>query len=207
MASSVSKRVQAALEEKPFLLEALSENYANLSAVARLLQKQVGGSEEAVRAAVKRFSASRLRLRRADEKKVLGVLAHSRLSLSTKVNVLVVERTAEAEGKAASFSEKTRALVKEESGMTLVVDDVHWREAQKLFSRSEILTLNKDLVVLTLISSPDVEAVPGVVAFLTAQMARHNINLKEFWSSYTDTLFFVEKKDASKAYDVLSSLL
>ncbi|MBI4360877.1 ACT domain-containing protein [Candidatus Micrarchaeota archaeon] len=207
MASSVSKRVESALEEKPFLLEALSQGYANLSAVARVLQKQVGGSEEAVRAAVKRFSASRLRQRRADEKKVLEVLSHSRLSLSTKVNVLVVERTPETEAKAASFSEKTRALVKEESGMTLVVDAAYFRESQKLFSRSEILTVNEDLVVLTLISSPVVEAVPGVVAFLTAQMARHNINLKEFWSSYTDTLFFVEKKDASKAYEVLSALL
>ncbi|MBI5036695.1 ACT domain-containing protein [Candidatus Micrarchaeota archaeon] len=51
------------------------------------------------------------------------------------------------------------------------------------------------------------EDVPGVVAFLTAQMARAGINIYEFWSSYTDTVFVLDKKDATKAYETLGALL
>ena len=58
-----------------------------------------------------------------------------------------------------------------------------------------------------MVSSPRLETVPGVVAFLTAALAREGINLKEFLSCYADTIFIVEKSQATKAYSVLSSFL
>ncbi len=203
---SVSKKVQRLLEEKPFLLEALAQGYANVSAAARLLQKQTGGSEMAVRAAVKRFTESKLKQKRAEEKKVLDLVKKSKLTLTTKIATLIVERTPITQAKAAKC-QYLKAWVEGPSAMTLIVDEDKWDELDDLFTPSEILSSHKNLVALTLISAPQLEEVPGVVAFLTAQLARNNINVAEFWSSYRDTVFLIEKSDGTKAYNALSALL
>ncbi|MEK6843141.1 MAG: ACT domain-containing protein, partial [Candidatus Micrarchaeota archaeon] len=66
---------------------------------------------------------------------------------------------------------------------------------------------NKDLVSLNLITPEKIEDTPGVVAFLADKMAENGINLKEFLSSYKDTLLILEKKDSLKAYQLMEQLI
>jgi len=203
---SVSKKVQAALEEKPFLLEALAQNYANISEVARQMQKQTGGTTVAVRAAIKRYTSGKIALQRAEEKKVLHLLHQSTLTLSTKVGMMVVERTPLTEQKAAQVLIKARAWAKGPSGMSLAVDEAHWEELNRLFSPTEIIAAYHDLVALTLVSPPGIVSSPGFVAILTSRLAREGVNLREFWSAYNDTVMLFDKEDALKAYRLLSDM-
>ncbi|MBI5226674.1 hypothetical protein HY994_05590 [Candidatus Micrarchaeota archaeon] len=203
---SVSKKVHAVLEEKPFLLEALAQDYANLSEVARQLQKQTGGTVVAVRAAIKRYSSSKISFQRAEEKKVLALLRQSTLTLSTKVGMMVVERTPLTEQKAAQVLIKARAWAKGPSGMSLAVDEEHWDELNRLFSPTEIIASYHDLVALTLVSPPGIVSSPGFVAILTSRLAREGVNLREFWSAYNDTVMLFDKDDALKAYTLLTGM-
>jgi hypothetical protein len=205
MSESVSQKVKKALEEKPFILEALNQGYANVSAVSRKLRNESGGSLEAVRAAVKRFSEDN-RFQRVEEKKILGLLKKSTISLSTKIGMMVIERTPATEAKAAHLLVRARAWAKGPSGMSLAVDEEYWRELNQLFGPSDIIASYHDLVALTLVSPPGIMACPGFVAVLTSKLAREGINLREFWSAYNDTVMLFDKEDAVKAYNVLSNM-
>ncbi|GEM_PF-4945925 len=203
---SVSKKVQAALEEKPFLLEALAQGYANLSEAARQMQKQTGGSAEAVRAAIKRYAESNIQQHRVEEGQVLALLRKSTLTLSSKIGMMVIQRTPMTEAKAAHLLVKARAWAKGPSGMSLAVDDEHWDELNRLFSPAEIIASFRDLVALTLVSPPGIVNSPGFVAVLTSRLAREGVNLREFWSAYNDTVMLFDKADGVKAYNLLSNL-
>lgn len=204
--ASVSKKVRAALEEKPFLIEALAQDYANLSEVARQLQTQTGGTTVAVRAAIKRYASGKIAWQRLEEKKVLALLRQSTLTLSTKIGMMVIERTPATEAKAAHLLVKARAWAKGPSGMSLAVDEEHWEELNRLFTPTEIIAAYRDLVALTLVSPPGIVASPGFVAILTSRLAREGVNLREFWSAYNDTVMLFDKEDAIKAYQLLSKL-
>ncbi|MBI2445368.1 ACT domain-containing protein [Candidatus Micrarchaeota archaeon] len=203
---SVSRKVQTALEEKPFLLEALAQGYANLSEAARQMQKQTGGSAEAVRAAIKRYADSKMQKQRLEERQVLGLLRRSTLTLSSKIGMMVIQRTPVTEAKAAHLLVKARAWAKGPSGMSLAVDDEHWDELNHLFGPAEIIASYRDLVALTLVSPPGIVSSPGFVAIVTSRLAREGVNLREFWSAYNDTVMLFDKADAVKAYNLLSNL-
>ncbi|MDP2718180.1 MAG: ACT domain-containing protein, partial [Candidatus Micrarchaeota archaeon] len=173
--------------------------------VSRKLKNQTGGSLEAVRAAVKRFSDDN-QFQRLEERKILSLLKKSTISLSTKVGMLVVERTPQNEAKAAHVLVLARAWAKGPSGISLAVDDAHWDEVSPLFSASDVIASHRDLVALTLVSPPDIMASPGFVAVLTSKLAREGVNLREFWSAYNDTVMLLDKQDAVKAYNLLSGM-
>lgn len=205
-AASVSRRVQDALEEKPFLLEALAQGYANLSEAARQMQRQTGGTQEAVRAAIKRYADSKIENHRMEERRVLALMRQSTLSLSSKIGMMVIHRTPVTEGKAAHLLVHSRAWAKGPSGMSLAVDDEHWDELNRLFSPAEVIASYRDLVALTLVSPPGIVSSPGFVAILTSRLAREGVNLREFWSAYNDTVMLFDKKDGVRAYQLLSNL-
>jgi len=204
--ASVSAKVRATLEEKPFLLEALAQRYANVSEVARQLRRETGGTPEAVRAAIMRHAETQGMQQRVEEKQVLKLFRNSKLLLSSKMVMMVIERTAVTEAKAAQFLVKAQAWAKGPSGMSLAVEEQHWDELMRLFTASEIITAHRGLVAVTLVSPPDVVSSLGFVATLTSRLAREGINLMEFWSADKDAVMLFSKEDGVRAYQLLSNL-
>ena len=70
-----------------------------------------------------------------------------------------------------------------------------------------INTFKTNFKLINIHSPEDLEATPGVVAFLTALLAEQNVNIIEFISCWTETIIVVEKKDSLKAYEVLSNMV
>jgi predicted regulator of amino acid metabolism with ACT domain len=56
-------------------------------------------------------------------------------------------------------------------------------------------------------SPEELEATPGVVAFLTTLLAEQGVNIVEFISCWTQTIIVIEKKDSLKVYETLSNLV
>jgi aspartokinase len=68
--------------------------------------------------------------------------------------------------------------------------------------------IKHDNCTMIVIHSPEeLEATPGVVAFLATLLAEQNVNIVEFISCWTETILVVEKKDSLKAYEVLSNMV
>ncbi|MEK6954892.1 MAG: ACT domain-containing protein [Candidatus Micrarchaeota archaeon] len=210
MGKSVARRVGERLESQPYLLKAIEGGYANLSEIARKLQREMRergerGSIEAVRAAVKRIAEEKEIAAGSSESKIRKLLKGSKLELSTKISVLVV--ASRAYDSLRAHLHESLSIVKSRSGVTIVLPDEYVPELKKHVHSHDILIENNDLVALSLITSENIEEVPGVVAYLTGKLAENGINLKEFLSSYRDTVMILEKKNSLKAYQLLERLI
>ncbi len=63
---------------------------------------------------------------------------------------------------------------------------------------------NLNLIVIH--SPPAVEETPGVISHMLNSLASEGINVVEFVSCYTDTIFVVKGSNAAKAYEILQKL-
>ncbi|MBI5225488.1 hypothetical protein HY989_06475 [Candidatus Micrarchaeota archaeon] len=210
MPKSVARKTAQFLESSPYFLRAIDGGFANISEIARKIsiefkEKGQTASLVAIRAAVKRFSENRSANFSQNESKVKRLLKETKLELSTGISVIVINPMAYENLKIRP--KNAISIVKSRSGVTVVCSDDYLPFIESKLHRHDILIKNKDLVSLSLITPEKIEDTPGVVAFIADKMAENGINLKEFLSSYKDTLLILEKKDSLKAYQLMEQLI
>jgi predicted regulator of amino acid metabolism with ACT domain len=190
---TVAKEVREYLKNRPYVLEALEKGIVNLSELSRQIQKELKiGSLPAVKAALRRFSEETKKHRHKREEKVLKLLKESTITIHDGKAVAVTTMPVEVEDK-----------IKVSLGNRFV----YLTEKNILTKMPGILQKHEDCVMIVIHSPAELEATPGVVAFLTSLLAEQNINIIEFISCWTDTIIIVDRKDSLKAYEVLSRVV
>lgn len=192
---SVSENVWLYVKGKPYLQEALERGVVNYSALARVIDREMGGEDfEAVKAALRRLKERLGKERRNVEQKVLKVIKASRLEMRDKIAVIISNRKLDI---------PVIAVARSASGYTYIVgEDVAERTEHKDF-----LKIQKNLSMITIISPESLEDTPGVLAYLLSSLAAENINVVEFVSCYRDTLLVFKDSDITKAFEILSERL
>ncbi len=84
---------------------------------------------------------------------------------------------------------------------------VYLLDRSDLPERVSALVKHDDCTMIVVHSPEELEATPGVVAFLATLLAEQNVNIIEFISCWTETIMVVEKKDSLKAYEILSNMV
>jgi aspartokinase len=84
---------------------------------------------------------------------------------------------------------------------------VYLLDRSDLPERISTLVKHDNCTMIVVHSPEELEATPGVVAFLATLLAEQNVNIIEFISCWTETIMVVEKKDSLKTYEVLSNLV
>lgn len=195
---------QSVQECLPFL------NYSRLAlALRQEVEKKTGRkvSQEAVKTAIRRFAAS--------EKKsssyagIKSVLEGGRLNLRNNVSVLAVYPSMQAIGKIPELERRIDRrkgeilhVIAGINCIVLILDGSNYRMAQKLL-RKDVINERTGLSALTITTSLKITVTPGVVAYITAILARAGTNIEEISSCYTDTIIIVRRADAVGAYQLL----
>ena len=188
--TKVAKQVRELLNKRPFLMNVLAQNIVNYSALARVIQKEIG------RVSIDAIKTSLIREREAiknqkvfSEEQVLKLLKNSRISLRDKIAVVI-----------SPDELKIPYIISSNLIMyhIYIVDQTRL----KLKDRGNI-KINKNLVALILESPEKLESLPGVVAFITQLLVSQGINIKEFISCYTDTIIVLTKEDGLKTFNLL----
>jgi len=190
---SIATKVKTLLKQRPYLLEALEEGIVNQSALSEKIAKEIKVDKVlAVKAAVRRFSEELQERKRKREEGALTVLKQSSINLDDGLKVIVLSRALEVSAKVA-----------------LSLNDVFVYLVDKLVStsKSRALSIHEQCGTFTITSPPLIEETPGVVSYLTLLLAEQGINVIEFVSCYTKTLLVIDRKDVSRAYEVLSSVI
>lgn len=189
---SVAQLVRETVRMRPSILDALKMDIVNYSALARILQDEIGeGSVEAVKAAIIRVSDELSDESNLREEKVLSILRESKVRLQDKIAVLISPRRLEIPHIiSASLTDS----------IVYVVDQTLLKE-----SIQDDVQVTKNLVALILLSPEKVEDTPGFVAFVTQLLASRNINIVEFISSSTNTIIILDGKDALPAFSLLQN--
>jgi aspartokinase len=190
---TIAQNVRSYLRNKPYLLEALEKGIVNLSELSRQIQEELKtGNTSAVKAALRRFSEELQRHKQKREEKVLQVLKRSGMAVYDRKSVVITNREID---------------VKNALKVDLLNKHVYLLDRSDLPERISTLVKHENCTMIVVHSPEELEATPGVVAFLATLLAEQNVNIIEFISCWTETIMVVEKKDSLKAYEVLSNMV
>jgi aspartokinase len=190
---TIAQNVRNHLQNKPYLLEALEKGIVNLSELSRQIQEELKiENMSAVKAALRRFSEELQKHKQKREEKVLQVLKRSAMAVYDRKSVIITTK---------EINTKTGMKV------DLLGKVVYLLDKSDMPDRISALVKHDNCTMIVMHSPEELEATPGVVAFLTTLLAEQNVNIIEFISCWTETIIVVEKKDSLKAYKVLSNLV
>jgi aspartokinase len=190
---TTAQNVRSYLRNKPYLLEALEKGIVNLSELSRQIQEELKtGNTSAVKAALRRFSEELQRHKQKREEKVLQVLKRSSMAVYDRKSVVITNREID---------------VKNALKVDLLNKHVYLLDRSDLPERISTLVKHENCTMIVVHSPEELEATPGVVAFLATLLAEQNVNIIEFISCWTETIMVVEKKDSLKAYEILSNMV
>ncbi len=190
---TIAQDVRSHLRNKPYLLEALEKGIVNLSELSRQIQKELEtDNTSAVKAALRRFSEELQKHKQKREEKVLQLLKRSGIAVYDRKSVMITTKEIETK-----------------NGMKVDLLDKHvyLMDRSDLPERINALVKHENCTMIVVHSPEELEATPGVVAFLATLLAEQNVNIIEFISCWTETIMVVEKKDSLKAYEVLSNMV
>ena len=189
---SVAQMVRENIQMRPSLLDALNMKIVNYSALARMLQTDIGeGSLEAVKAAIIRVSDEISTDRHLQEARVQSILKESKVRLQDKIAVLI---------------SPIRLDVPHIVTAHLTDSFVYIVDQTTLKDRSlDMVQVTSNLVALILLSPERVEVTPGFVAFVTQLLASRSINIVEFISCSTNTIIILDTPDALHAFSLLQN--
>ncbi|MDD3791550.1 MAG: ACT domain-containing protein [Candidatus Bathyarchaeota archaeon] len=190
---TIAQNVRNHLRNKPYLLEALEKGIVNLSELSRQIQKELKtDNASAIKAALRRYSEELQKHRQKREEKVLQLLKRSGIAIYDRKSVIITSKELESN-----------------TGMKVDLLDkfVYLLDRGDLPDRINALVKHENCTMMVIHSPEELEATPGVVAFLATLLAEQHINIVEFISCWTETIMVVDKKDSLKAYEVLSNLM
>lgn len=189
---SVAQLVRETIQKRPSLLDALKMQIVNYSALARMLQAEIGeGSLEAVKAAIIRVSDDLDKERGLQEERVMSILRESVVRLQDKIAVIISPGMLDIPYLVTAYLTDSYVYVVDQTQLKNKLPDY----AQ----------VSSDLVALILISPPRVEETPGFVALITNLLASREINIVEFISCSTNTVIVLHGGDALNAFSLLQN--
>ena len=190
---TIAQDVRNHLRNKPYLLEALEKGIVNLSELSRQIQKEVKTNDtSAIKAALRRYSEELQKHKQNREEKVLLLLKRSSIAVYDRKAVMI-----------------TAKEISSKAGMEvdLVGKFVYLLDRNDLPERINALVKHDNCTMIVVHSPEELEATPGVVAFLATLLAEQNVNIIEFISCWTETIIVVEKKDSLKTYETLTNMV
>ncbi len=190
---TIAQNVRNYLRNKPYLLEALEKNIVNLSELSRQIQSDLKtDNTSAVKAALRRFSEELQKHKQKREEKVLALLKRSSIAVYDRKSVMITSKE-----------------IQDKAGMKVDLPGkfVYLLDRSELPERISTLVKHENCTMIVVHSPEELEATPGVVAFLATLLAEQNVNMIEFISCWTETIIVVEKKDSLKTYEVLSNMV
>ena len=187
---SVAQLVREILSMRPFLLDALKMGIVNYSALARVLQREIGeGSLEAIKAAIIRVGEELVEEWGLREEEVLSILRESKVRLQDKIAVII-----------------SPVMLDIPYIVTAYLTDSYVYIVDQTELKGELpegVQVTRNLVALILLSPERVETTPGFVAFVSQLLASRNINIVEFISCSTNTVIVLDSRDALEAFKLL----
>ena len=190
---SIAQNVRNYLRNKPYILEALEKGIVNLSELARQIQKELKTKDpSAIKPALRRYSEELQKHKQKREEKVLHLLKRSSIAVYDRKSVMITGK---------EFNQKTGLKV------DLLDKFVYLLDRSDLPERVNALMKHDNCTMIVVHSPEELEATPGVVAFIATLLAEQSVNIVEFISCWTETIIVIEKKDSLKVYETLSNLV
>ena len=198
------------IKEHPYVKTCLKKGLINYSSLSRLIAKDLGiekkTSKEAILIAARRFR-DKLKEEESFEKKTRELLAQSEMDIKNKITIFVLEK-----GIDLDYVDDIQKRIRKEAGTFYIIEgsgnytvitQEKYSDLIKDGMKPNIIKQKKDLVLITMKSPEEIEETIGVMYYTTSLFAENGINIVEFLSCWTDTLFVIKADDLGKTMSFL----
>ena len=213
MVNSISKTVQTLIDEDLSLQDALQRDYANYSAIARMLIPKIKETEkqdinlESVITSVKRAKINYTIL----QGKIIKVVAESDLNIRTDMAKVSVEKTKQTQEKIrktlGTFSGDFLQVIEGNTIITMISDLNSFDKISSIFSKKEVIEQKQNLATIIIRSPDQITSTPGCVQAFYNAISRQHINIEETMSCYTETIIVLAMENVSKAFAALTDII
>jgi len=213
MVNSVSKTLQHLIDNDLSLQDALKRDYANYSAIARILKPKVEETLgrrvklESLITSVKRAKTNY----KSREENITRIIAESVIHLRTdvaKVSVEKIKRNLEMARKVlTNFPGEFLQVLEGVSAITLIFDQKLFNNVYPIFRKQDILDESQNLSAIVVQSPREIIDTPGCAIAFYNPVSRSHINIEETMSCFTDTILVLRMEDVGKAFTVLTDLI
>lgn len=210
MEKTTTKLTQEYIKDHPFIKSCLKKGLLNYSALSRHIAKELNiekkTSKEAILIAARRLHEM-LKKEKTEEQKIKNLLSNSEVEIRNKITVLILDKNVPFD-----IIEQLQKSIKKESGIFYLLEgsDNYTLITQEKFSltleeklKSKIIKKHFNLALIILKSSKEIEQMVGVLSYLTSLFSENGVNIVEFLSCWTDTLFIINSADIPKTISFL----
>ncbi len=206
---NAASTVKLFIDSHPNIKACLKRDLINYSALSREILKEKGlqkSSFEAVLVACRRY-AEKARLPAGQEKHIIALLRKSSFEMKNRVCVAITSNLVPFSSIIELAAEITKErglfhLIEGSETFTIISEQRFYTKITQRF-KHRMIDEKKDLVEIMVKMPKEIEQVPGITGYLYSLFGENNINILETMSSWTDTLFVIEEKDAEKAMRIL----
>ncbi|MEW6329192.1 MAG: hypothetical protein AB1468_03690 [Candidatus Micrarchaeota archaeon] len=207
---SVAQRVFDALDSDPYARQSIKLGIANITAVAERIRGEHAphASIEAVRTAIRRYIEGIDYYEYEHVRDLKKLFRKAKLTLKNDIAVLRLHPSALLNlERISKVLGKDFSMISSQNAVTLIIDQARVEEAVEAIGKPHISHIGKNFHAIMITSPQEVEEVPGWVAFIAELLARNEINIREYYSCYMDTVFVLGKEDALRAYALMEKAL
>ncbi len=206
---NVAKSVAGFIDSHPNVKSCLKKGTINYSALSREIIKDSNLEKrnfEAVLVACRRY-AEKAKLPAGQEKHIIALLHKSSFEMRSSICVVIISNAVPFSSIIELAGEITKErglfhLIEGSETFTIISEQKFYQKIMQRF-KHRMIEEKKNLVEIMVKMPKEIEQVPGITGYLYSLFGENNINILETMSSWTDTLFVIEEKDAEKAMRIL----
>ncbi len=213
---SVSSMVKYQLENKPFLLDALSRGILSLGNLAAEFKPDIEKSlgkpikETAIVMALRRYGEE-IRERRDT---VVSDSISGEILMKTNICDFNILKSTNLLSRLKNLYEMVNIergdflnIIVGNNEISISVSEKYYDKIESFLQGETLFNHSRGLVSLTIIFNGDFLHTPGIVSQVMHRFAWENINIFEIVSTMTELTFVIENKNSIKGYEVLQKYL
>jgi hypothetical protein len=205
--------VQTLIDGDICLQDALQRDYANYSAIARMLKpktEEILGQRIKLESLITSVKRAKLNYKPL-QGKIAKVVARSVINIRTDVAKVSVEKTRRnlevIRKTLADFPEELFQAIESMSAITLVFDQKLFDDVYLMFQQRDVLDRKQNLATIFIRSPNEIIGTYGCALAFYNTVSRNHINMEETMSCFTDTIIVLSMEDVSRAFAALTDLI
>jgi len=210
---NINKEVWRYLDNHITIKKNLADELINVRALAKKIIKDLhlSCSLNSVISAVRRYHTD------IKEKehltKVYALLQKAKLLTRTKLAAILLKKNESIRNKLANLYQKidfeggdTFRIFEVNKYIKIIVDEKTVEDIKKIFTKKEIVDIEKNLGELTIIYNIDITKTPGVFALIANELAANNISIIDSMICHSEHLIIIKEKELQRGFNVAFNL-
>ena len=211
--TNIAEKVKVFLDNDFIIRKCLFRNIISFRALSRYIIKTLDLQEknmDAVMSAIRRYKKEEKEKTDTELKKLFSNVAVKTRSNIADICLKKNRRVLEQLNKINSIVDIEKGeiirIIQSEESIRIILDEKNLDKFFGNFSKSDCLSIGKDLVEINLHFTQDASKIKGIISLISSSLNSEDINIVEIISSAPELLVFIRKEDLLKALNVINNL-